>query len=224
MEVKLKTPRGSVTVDVHAIDGRSVDKIKYIFECKNWNTTVPQSVVHSFVTVMQETGANIGVIVSRYGLQSGALEYTTNTNIKGMTYEELQHRYLDVWWRKYFCVAVRSAADAVTQYVEPINTCRERFLKELSLDSQMLHRQLQERYADFGMLMWLTCIDYQLPSHGDFRPPGVDFYRNYVSNLLGGDDTFKAMYYRDFLTEVCTKLKDVESEFNAIFGKNIFVC
>lgn len=86
VEANVETPRGSVNVDVLAIDPKSVDKIRYIVECKNWSNSVPQSVVHSFTTVMHETGANIGFIISKHGLQQGAKQYTQNTNITGMTY------------------------------------------------------------------------------------------------------------------------------------------
>ena len=34
VEASLKTPRGTITVDVFAVDNQSVDKIKYIVECK----------------------------------------------------------------------------------------------------------------------------------------------------------------------------------------------
>ena len=111
VEVDLETPRGSVNVDVHAIDVRSVDKIRYIVECKNWGSTVPQSVVHSFTTVMHETGANIGFIISKHGLQQGAKRYTQNTNIVGMTYLEFQQRYFEAWWKRYFCPRIGDAAD-----------------------------------------------------------------------------------------------------------------
>ncbi len=90
VEVDLETPRGSVNVDVLATDVRSVDKIRYIVECKNWGSSIPQTVVHSFTTVMHETGANIGFIISKHGLQQGAKQYTQNTNIIGMTYLEFQ--------------------------------------------------------------------------------------------------------------------------------------
>jgi len=59
VEVDLETPRGSVNVDVLAVDVRSVDKIRYIVECKNWGNAIPQAVVHSFTTVMHETGAKL---------------------------------------------------------------------------------------------------------------------------------------------------------------------
>ncbi len=63
-EKKIKTPRGIVELDVFAVDPGSVDNIQYVVECKNWKTAIPQSVVHSFTTVMHEVGANIGYIVS----------------------------------------------------------------------------------------------------------------------------------------------------------------
>ena len=86
----ISTPRGKVEVDVYAVDLNSVDKIQYLVECKNWKAAIPQTVVHSFNTVVQEIGANIGFIISRKGLQTGAVEFTKNTNITGLTFAELQ--------------------------------------------------------------------------------------------------------------------------------------
>jgi hypothetical protein len=94
LERTVITPRGAVELDVFAIDEASVDDITYVIERKNWSRSVNQSVVHSFTTVMHEVGAHIGFIVSKKGLQSGAREYTRNTNITGMTYAEFQQRYL----------------------------------------------------------------------------------------------------------------------------------
>lgn len=84
----IETPRGNVEIDVYAIDTKSVDRIKYIIECKNWANAIPQSVVHAFTTIMHESGGNIGYIISQKGLQSGAESYTKNTNIRGLTYLE----------------------------------------------------------------------------------------------------------------------------------------
>ncbi|MEI7825286.1 MAG: restriction endonuclease [Chlorobiaceae bacterium] len=91
-EVTLTTPRGMVTVDVYAIDEQSIDRITYIAECKNWEVAIPQVTAHSFTTVMHETGSNIGFIISKHGMQSGAHRYLQNTNIIGLTYGQLQHR------------------------------------------------------------------------------------------------------------------------------------
>lgn len=86
----MATPRGEVEVDVYAIDPNSIDAISYVIECKNWNNSINQSIIHSFITIMYETGCNIGYIVSKIGFQSGAINYTKNTNIKLFTFEEFQ--------------------------------------------------------------------------------------------------------------------------------------
>ena len=60
-EKTIKTPRGEVEIDVYAIDPRSIDRISYVIECKNWINPVNQPVVHPFFTfVKKERGKNRG--------------------------------------------------------------------------------------------------------------------------------------------------------------------
>ena len=221
-EVPLKTPRGTVTVDVFAVDNSSVDKIQYIVECKNWADAIPQTVVHSFTSVMHESGANIGFIVSKYGLQSGAIQYTKSTNINGMTYEDLQKRYFNVWWQKHFCVKAADAAEYVNQYVEPFNAWRERFVSELPSEVLTQFRELQARYAAFGMLMWLMDIGSVVPQYAGDAPPNIEQYKSKLSGIIGSEFSFRSEFFRDLLSEVCAKLQDIEQQFNSIFGRNIF--
>ncbi|MEA5115550.1 MAG: restriction endonuclease [Geobacteraceae bacterium] len=221
-EVELSTPRGTVVVDVYAVDEGSVDKIKYIVECKNWNAPIPQTVVHAFTTVMHETGANIGYIVSKAGLQSGALRYTENTTITGLTYQALQERYFNVWWHKYFCINAGAAAEYVNQYVEPINTHRSRFLEKLTEDKLARYIYLHDRYAAFGMLMWLIDIGSIVPEYAVDAPPSLEEYKAKLNNVLGDEFTFRASTYRDLLAEICAKLVHIEEQFNEVFGRNIF--
>jgi uncharacterized membrane protein len=124
IEKKIDTPRGSVEIDVYAVDQNSVDKIRYIIECKNWSSSIPQTVVHAFTTLMHETGGNIGYIISKHGLQTGAKEYAKSTNITGITYEEFQRKYFSVWYQKHFVTKIGDTVDALSQYVEPINSRR----------------------------------------------------------------------------------------------------
>lgn len=62
--VTLRLPSGSVDVDVYAEETIEGIVHRTICECKQWRTNVPKSVVHSFRTVMGETGANRGYIIS----------------------------------------------------------------------------------------------------------------------------------------------------------------
>lgn len=223
VEVELPTPRGRVVVDVFATDKKSIGNITYIVECKNWGSAIPKTVVHAFTTVMQETGANIGYMVSQHGLQSGAEEYTHHTNITGLTYQALQERYFNVWWQRYFCVVAASAADSAHQYVEPINSFRERIVATLDSGKQTHFRRLQAKYAPFVLLAQIMDIGRIIPQYLSEPPIGISRYKEKVGDLLGDPCFCKANYYRDLLVEVSSKLESIEGEFNSLFGRNIFL-
>ena len=90
--------RGKKEVDVFVYDPRaSVNQI-ILVECKNWQSSVPQDVVHSFHNVMGGAGANTGFIISKVGFQSGAYEAAQKTNIHLLTWEELQHKFGHQWY------------------------------------------------------------------------------------------------------------------------------
>lgn len=230
VEKEIRTPRGSVVVDVHAIDEKSVDKIQYIVECKNWNHAIPQTVVHAFTTVMGETGANIGFIVSLRGLQSGALRYTEHTNIHGLTYLELQQRYLSVWWSRYFCPAVGAAADDLLQYVEPINSLRSRRLDALSTDAQRRYEVLAEKYGAFGMTLcfldmgrFLNLFDRSDSVSALLQPPdSFDAFTLGVLNQRWSFFDWRATNFRELLDEIRGNVELVTGEFSELFGGNIF--
>lgn len=92
--------RGKKEIDVFVTDPNASYNRVYLIECKHWDTKVRQEIVHSFKTVMEETGANTGFIISKKGFQSGAHEAARFTNIKLLDFEELQHLYGNEWFRK----------------------------------------------------------------------------------------------------------------------------
>lgn len=73
-DVKLKAHGGrEVQIDV-LIEGQYgvFDDIKIVIEAKDWKTPVPIGKVRSFISVIEEVGANFGAMVSSHGFQSGA--------------------------------------------------------------------------------------------------------------------------------------------------------
>ncbi len=220
--VPIETPRGTVNLDVFATDENSVDKIRYIVECKNWESAIPQSVVHSFTTVMHETGANIGFIVSKHGLQSGAEGYTKNTNIVGLTYADLQKRYFAVWWQRHFCARLAAASDIVHQYVEPLNSWREKCASKLSVQKKAHFHSLQRKYGTFAMLASMLNIGNVLPRYAGSPPDDIEQIKTQLKKASNDQLTFTAEYFRELLDDVCGKLMEAEKEFNAVFGKCIF--
>ncbi|MBX3639419.1 MAG: restriction endonuclease [Nitrosomonas sp.] len=222
IEKKLITPRGEVEVDVYAVDKNSVDQIRYLVECKNWNSAIPQSVVHSFTTIMHETGGNIGFIVSRKGFQAGAKQYLQNTNIVGVTYSELQQRYLARWWEKYFVPKIGSAVDTLIEYVEPINSKRERLIQELPEHKRKEVHRLQEKYTLFGMTMAFFEFPIYSTRFNIPAPGSIDEFKLEIAERLGTEFAFSSEYFRDLANEITAKLQTVTNEFHDVFGKNIF--
>lgn len=224
VEVDLETPRGSVNVDVLATDIRSLDKITYIVECKNWSNNIPQSVVHSFTTVMHETGANVGFIISKHGLQQGAKRYTKNTNIIGMTYLEFQQRYFEAWWRRYFCPRIGDAADEPLQYVEPMNGKRDQEYAKLSPQAQEEFNQLDR---ERGMLVMVLAM-MNAPSYSPFMrdqgdiPNNLEEFKAKVLTQIAPGIDYRCNTFRELLEIILEYLADTKAKFDAIFGESIF--
>lgn len=228
-EKTLTTPRGEVEVDVYAIDQASVDKIKYIVECKNWSAAIPQAVVHAFTTVMSETGANIGFIVSQKGLQSGAERYTNSTNIIGMTYHELQQRYFDIWWERYFCRQVGDRADEMMDFVEPYNPRRDELVAELSPENAERFNGLQRCFGTFCMVMTHLNIGRYTNLKGwpnrDSKPlkspESLEDYKATVLSMWPHFPWGQVTNFRELKVMIEEIIAEAHQEFKAVFGGEV---
>ena len=142
--VTIALPRGTVDVDVLAED--SVDGIVYriICECKNWKSSISKNIVHAFRTIMQETGAHRGYIVSRAGFQAGAYEAAQATNIELVTFAEFQERHFSKWFSKKIW-SIEEAVGDFNSYYEPLgppgwsqlNSEEERRTYQITLDKYL---------------------------------------------------------------------------------------
>jgi len=117
-QAHLSFPRGGATVDVFATEVVAGISSSTICECKYWRTRVSQDVVQSFRTVMQESGANRGYIISKVGFQSGAIQAAHATNIELLTFEGFQDRYFEKWVSRRLW-AVEKAVGSIGTYYEP---------------------------------------------------------------------------------------------------------
>lgn len=80
-EKQVQGIRGKHKVDVF-ITGRihGLD-IKWVIECKQWSSNVPKEKVLALLSIVQDIGADKGILLSEIGFQSGAIKVTRNTNI-----------------------------------------------------------------------------------------------------------------------------------------------
>jgi hypothetical protein len=229
-EKQLTTPRGVVEVDVYAVDEASVDRIQYIVECKNWKEAIPKTVVHAFITVMHETGANLGFIVSQKGLQSGAVAYTDSTNIVGLTYLELQQRYMRAWWERYFCLNLGDAADVLMDYVEPFNGTRSEKLEKMTDEEVGRYHDLVRKHGDLGMTLSFFNIGRYTNQRENPQamgtllevPGSVEEFRVRMLRVICTCHEFTSETFRELLDELRAVLAAAVREFLDLFGENIF--
>jgi restriction system protein len=221
-EKEIKTPRGTVELDVFALDPGSVDNIQYVVECKNWKSSIPQSVVHSFTTVMHEVGANVGYIVSQRGLQKGAIDYIQNTNIKGVTYSDFQNHYLGVWIDRHFCPTVGNAADSLIQYTEPINSRRERYKSNLSSKLQDDFMELYNKYNLFGMSLAMISARRLMPQMIPRPDISTAKLNKIITNTIGQEYIIETPYLGDFLERLVLLIQEITDKFTLILGEDIF--
>ncbi len=148
--VTLPLPRGKVDVDVYAEE--TVDGIVHrtICECKHWRASVPKSVVHSFRTVMAESGANRGYIISMNGFQAGAIEAVEATNIELVTFEEFQRAYFAKWINKRVWT-VEQQLDGFHTYYEPIG--RPGYSKLKNKEECAAYDAVWNRYFFAGLML-----------------------------------------------------------------------
>lgn len=222
IEKKVKTPRGEVEVDVFAVDTESLDHITYVIECKNWRSAIPQTTVHSLTTVMHEIGANIGYLISRQGLQSGAISYLQSTNIRALTYLEFQQHYLSPWISRYFLPVIGTAVDDLLQYVEPINSYRERRVLALSPDKAIQFRQMVDDHYDFGMAIALFRYAQYAPDLLPASAPSLSQMIQGLNHIAPAPFHFGAASLRELIDELKTCLTTVTLKFDTIFGEAIF--
>jgi hypothetical protein len=91
-EKTIETVRGKVEVDVFATKKKAYTST-VLCECKYWNTAVPQTVIHAFRTVVEDSGASQGIIISKTGFQKGAFEAVAKSNLVLLTWQEFQNAF-----------------------------------------------------------------------------------------------------------------------------------
>jgi hypothetical protein len=100
VQKRVQLARGDVSTYVWADEHSSPPNVIAI-ECKLWSTPVTKTVVHAFRTVVGDSGANTGLIVAGAGFQDGATEAAAYSNVRLLTWVELQAMFVKRWYRRY---------------------------------------------------------------------------------------------------------------------------
>lgn len=97
IEKNIELVRGKKEIDVYVED--TIDNItfKILIECKNWKENIHQDVIHSFRTIVSDSGANKGIIIVKKGFQSGSLEASNKTPLELLTWKDFNTLYYKKW-------------------------------------------------------------------------------------------------------------------------------
>jgi restriction system protein len=150
VEKKLTSPRGTIELDVYAEETIRGRRYAIACECKHWKSRIPQTVIHSFRTVVQEIGANVGYIISLEGFQSGAIAASELTNLSLVTWQEFQLLFEESWYEEFFTNEIDRKLDGLMTYAEPFLPA---WFERMSDADKNTYFGLKERYDLFGMIM-----------------------------------------------------------------------
>jgi restriction system protein len=139
-----------VEVDVHAEETVKGRRYTILVECKNWETRVPQGVIHSFRTVVADSGANLGYIVSSAGFQSGAFTASELTNVRLVDWQGFQNEFEQTWLEHHLVPYVTQRLDPLFTYTEPL---LPRAFDALTEEEQAHFLSPKDKYDAFGWLM-----------------------------------------------------------------------
>ena len=93
---EIETVRGSIEIDVYIQSPYDLVK-RIVCECKYWNTRVTKEKEHAFRTVVADCGAELGIIISKSGYQSGAIQAAQFSNVRLETWDTFLELIKDRW-------------------------------------------------------------------------------------------------------------------------------
>lgn len=210
---KIQTPRETIEVDVYAENS----EFKIVCECKYWKSNVPQSVVHSFRTVVLDIGANKGIIIAQSGFQRGAYNSVQNTNIELRTWPTFLLEYTD----KYLTVYAKRF-ESVKRRLFRVCTDKSEYLMAFnSLDKkeQRIADQYKNKLLKVVEVLILLCSP--LIEEDD---NGVAFWIGYINDIImEAEDTFGVHFtcYYSFMQYLYNQICDITPKLERMYKMDI---
>jgi hypothetical protein len=223
VEKQIETARGVVVVDIWAHDHTGTPLQTYLMECKQWRSRVPKSVVHAFRMVVGDSGANWGAIVSAKGFQKGAHDAARYSNVRLLTWVELQELFEARWFERHFLGTIAEAAPLI-EYTEPVNSRIFRKVDSLPAERRETFRSLRERHLGLGAV----ALQYLVPAIGPLtnidRRPRVPLRSQLERGLSEGaltlpDSILDASCLRSLLAAILEAAAAAIGEFDEVFGE-----
>jgi restriction system protein len=228
VEVQKNVPlaRGDVNIDVWADDHSSPQNIIAV-ECKLWATPATKNVVHGFRTVVGDSGANTGLIVSSAGFQEGAVEAAAYSNVRLLDWTEFQTMFTVRWFRQYMSSTLKEQTDPLNEYTEAMNSHILGKADALPPEKWERFRSLRERYFPLALstfafypinLEFLLPVDKSPLPHLPLRGSKQWPYGRELDSLVP-DDVLDATALRPLMDALIEHSRRAIAEFDEVFGE-----
>lgn len=224
IEKKVTTARGGAELDVYAEEVVKGRKYTIICECKYWKFKVPQSVIHSFRTILEDTGINKGYLISIEGFQSGSFKAAGFTNLELLKWDEFQNEFCNSWLENYLIPTITKELEEFFDNTEPL---LNDWMVKLPKDELKEVESLRAKYFPTSMLLGISFTTYgQIVKNqgGNISVPSLPLAKNkkLKQELLDSvpDKIKYATGYKEFLEECLKFGKEGISEFRKIRKRN----
>jgi hypothetical protein len=228
VQKNVQLARGDVNIDVWADDHSSPQNIIAV-ECKHWATPATKNVVHGFRTVVGDSGANTGLIVSSAGFQQGAVEAAAYSNVRLLNWFEFQGMFAGRWFRQYMSSTLADQTEALREYTEPVNSEITGEAHALSGDQRERLEVLRERYAWLEVITFLFSPVYIRHRPADVLPnlpmrtstvwPYGIWPHGYLRDGPVPNDVLDAPALRPLMDALLEHSRHAIAEFNEVFGE-----
>lgn len=145
---QITTVRGNVNIDVLAEDENTIPKSTYIIECKYWVSDIPQTIIHSFRTIVNDYGAHHGLIIAKNRFQAGAYNGIKNTNIQLLNWED----FLNIFEERWLDESINNLhiiGQPLLIYTDPLDVSD--YIDMLSQEEYFLYQELIRKYVRYAI-------------------------------------------------------------------------
>ena len=150
VEKEIDTVRGTVEIDVYSEENVNGRKYVILCECKHWKNRVPQNVIHGFRSVVADSGANLGYIISSAGFQSGSFSAADLTNMQLMTWPEFQQAFEKTWIERHLLPFVAEHFERLLEFTGLLLPTEVTRLPE---NRRQKFLALKQKYDAFGVML-----------------------------------------------------------------------
>jgi len=163
VEEGVQGARGFHKIDVWVVLSVMGINSKWAIECKNWNSNVSKEKVLALQSIIQDVGADKGVIISKKGFQSGAVRCAQNTNIILTDFDDLKAIIEEEFAKSSWRILSDRAKLLMRRILDGERSCLSISLVGFTT---ILQINLEEAFLHSGRMVLIKSVDEMLLKQG----------------------------------------------------------